>query len=267
MTSQINKQPLKPNIHNKENQDTNRQAKAISQSGVKSGTGQNISRTPRIPNVSPAQEKELTPLESLRLKNEKSENEPMVPNKGEEFHKMVEITSIKKTQNTEDSQKGGEEEQIDHKNSSSSLAQAQQNLANRRNNRKFLSRRGSQQSGKNARWRAGRTDFKGMQTNDSRKVRTSFMSPDDEKYYKAPKLPKNCEKPRNSQDLGHPRKQNKLSALAKHSSLPRPFVQESKLQEQNFCHTNANRVSENIIDRLIGPDPQLIAFAQRSRLR
>ena len=56
-------------------------------------------QTPRIPTVPPAQEKELTPLESLRLKDEKSENEALLENKAsiDNFQKMVEITSIKKT--------------------------------------------------------------------------------------------------------------------------------------------------------------------------
>ena len=81
-------------VENKENElyeTRNHQMKVISQSVLKSEMGKRhsslvmkeyVGETPRIPTVSPAQEKELTPLESLRLKDEKSENEPMLPNKG-----------------------------------------------------------------------------------------------------------------------------------------------------------------------------------------
>lgn len=54
---------------------------------------------PRIPTVYPVQDKEYAPIESLRLREEKSDNEPLLVN-NDSFQKMIEITSIKKTQNT-----------------------------------------------------------------------------------------------------------------------------------------------------------------------
>lgn len=56
-------------------------------------------------------------------------------------------------------------------------------------------------------------------------------------------------------------KTNKMAALAKHASLPKPFS-ESRLKENRFCHTSSNIVSDDFMNRILGPNTQMIELAE-----
>lgn len=56
-------------------------------------------------------------------------------------------------------------------------------------------------------------------------------------------------------------KTGKFGALAKHASLPKPFL-ESRLKENKFCHTSSNKVTDDFMNRMLGPDTQMIKLAE-----